>query len=70
MAPIPGSTDEELGVPAASRYECGVCWWVYDPQLGDPFAQIRPGTPFTALPAHWHCPHCDAPKERFMAVAE
>ncbi len=22
-------------LPADARLECGVCWWVYDPALGD-----------------------------------
>ena len=57
-------------MPPNVAYECGICWTVYDPALGDPFAQIRPGTPFAALPAHWHCPNCEAPKARFMAIRE
>lgn len=54
--------------PPAAAYECGVCWSVYDPALGDPYAQIPPGTPFASLPVHWRCPNCEAPKERFMAL--
>jgi rubredoxin len=53
-----------------AAYECGVCWAVYDPALGDPYAQVAPGTPFAALPAHWRCPNCDAPKARFLAISE
>ena len=56
--------------PADTPYECGVCWTVYDPALGDPYAQIVPGTPFAALPPLWRCPNCDAPKARFMALRE
>jgi rubredoxin len=48
------------------RRECGVCWTVYDPALGDPVAQVPPGTPFEALDEQWCCPHCDAPKHRFL----
>ena len=51
-------------------YECGVCWTVYDPALGDPYSQVPAGTAFAALPAHWRCPNCDAPKARFMAIRE
>ena len=29
-----------------SRLECKICWWVYDPAVGDPQWQIPPGTPF------------------------
>jgi rubredoxin len=69
MNSVPGPLDDELGVPPDTQYECGVCWWVYDPALGDPFAHVAPGTPFAALPVHWQCPHCDTPKARFMVVA-
>ncbi len=48
-------------------FECGVCWSGYDPAEGDPVWQIEPGTAFEALPAHWRCPKCDAPKEKFLA---
>lgn len=46
--------------------ECGICWWVYDPSEGDEAQDIEPGTAFTQLPDHWHCPICDAPKSKFM----
>ncbi len=48
--------------------ECGVCWWVYDPTLGDDVWQIQPGTAFTALPSHWRCPNCDAEQHQFMVL--
>lgn len=51
---------------ATASLECGICWWVYDPELGDPQAHVPPGTAFAALPAQWHCPNCDAPKHKFM----
>lgn len=50
------------------RRECGVCWTVYDPAVGDPVWQVPPGTAFEDLPAHWSCPHCAAEKSRFLAV--
>ncbi|MCU0757624.1 MAG: rubredoxin [Steroidobacteraceae bacterium] len=53
-----------------SRLECGVCWWVYDPQAGDELAQVPPGTAFAELPDHWVCPQCEAPRQRFMVVGE
>ncbi len=55
---------------AGDRMECGVCWSVYDPAEGDPVWQIPPGTPFSQLPDDWRCPHCDAPRLRFMRVAD
>jgi [NiFe] hydrogenase assembly HybE family chaperone len=51
-----------------ARLECGVCWHVYDPAVGDDVAQVPPGTPFAKLPDGWHCPNCDAEKHRFMVI--
>ncbi|MDR3465134.1 MAG: rubredoxin [Xanthobacteraceae bacterium] len=55
-------------VDPEARMECGICWTVYDPAVGDQVAQIAPGTPFVALPADWRCPTCDAPASKFMQV--
>ncbi|MFX6645053.1 rubredoxin, partial [Acinetobacter baumannii] len=37
-------------LPDNAKLECKICWWVYDPQQGDPVWQIAPGTAFTDLP--------------------
>lgn len=50
--------------------ECGVCWYVYAPELGDDVWQIPAGTPFDALPPEWRCPRCDAGRERFLPCGE
>lgn len=55
-------------IDADARLECGICWWVYEPQAGDTLANVPGGTPFLALPAHWRCPNCDAPKHKFMVL--
>jgi rubredoxin len=60
---------EPAGTPAP-RMECGVCWAVYDPALGDEVAQVRPGTPFEALPGDWCCPNCEAPAHKFMVLRD
>lgn len=57
-------------IDAGTRMECKICWHVYDPTLGDDVWQIPAGTPFTQLPDHWRCPHCDGDKEQFMALDE
>ncbi len=49
----------------AQKYECIVCGYVYDPEKGDPSADIPPGTPFEKLPDDWVCPECGASKEEF-----
>jgi [NiFe] hydrogenase assembly HybE family chaperone len=51
-----------------TRLECGICWWVYDPALGDDVMQVPPGTPFSRLPDTWRCPNCDAEKSKFMVL--
>ncbi|MGE0673947.1 rubredoxin [Methylibium sp. Pch-M] len=55
-------------LPAGARLECKICWWVYDPALGDPVWQIDPGTSFSDLPPHWRCPQCDGDAEQFMVL--
>ena len=55
-------------LPASARLECKICWWVYDPRLGDEVWQVLPGTPFTELPAFWRCPQCDGDAEQFMVL--
>ena len=50
---------------ATSRYICGICGFVYDPEKGDPTQGIPPGTPFSELPDDWHCPRCKREKSNF-----
>jgi rubredoxin len=59
-----------LDVRPEDRLECGICWWVYDPALGDDTRNVPPGTPFAALPDDWCCPGCDAPRHKFMVLGE
>lgn len=47
------------------KYVCILCGYVYDPDVGDPDADIEPGTSFDALPADWVCPICGAMKDQF-----
>ena len=65
--PIPSTLTE---LDDATRLECRICWYVYDPECGDEFEQIPPGTPFSALPGHWRCPQCDAEKSVFLPFEE
>ena len=52
----------------ATRLECRICWYVYDPAEGDELAQIPPGTPFRDLPDYWRCPQCDAEPDKFLPI--
>ncbi len=47
------------------KYECTVCGYIYDPELGDPDNGIEPWTPFGELPDDWVCPICGADKSEF-----
>jgi rubredoxin len=47
------------------KYVCNVCGYIYDPDEGDPDADIPAGTSFDDLPEDWVCPVCGAPKEEF-----
>jgi [NiFe] hydrogenase assembly HybE family chaperone len=59
---------DAAGLSPDAKLECGICWTIYDPAEGDPVWQIPPGTPFSELPTDWRCPHCDAPKHKFMVL--
>ena len=47
------------------KFECVLCGYVYDPEIGDPEADIEPGTPFEELPEAFVCPLCGAGKDEF-----
>jgi flavin reductase (DIM6/NTAB) family NADH-FMN oxidoreductase RutF/rubredoxin len=53
-----------------AKYECTVCNYIYDPEVGDPDGGIEPGTPFEKLPDDWVCPVCGASKDEFEKVEE
>jgi hydroxylamine reductase len=53
-----------------TKYECQVCGYVYDPEEGDPEAEITPGTTFENLPEEWVCPVCGAGKDEFNALED
>jgi rubredoxin len=57
-------------IDAATRLECRICWYIYDPAEGDALEQIPPGTAFADLPDHWRCPQCDAAREMFLPLAK
>ena len=47
------------------KYMCTLCGYIYDPEKGDPYHKIPPGTPFKKLPDYWVCPECGAEKSDF-----
>jgi rubredoxin len=54
----------------ASKYQCTICGYIYDPEKGDPNSGIAPGTLFENLPADWVCPQCGAAKEDFIELLQ
>lgn len=61
-------SEAESGEPLHDRYECDVCNYIYDPEVGDPDGGIAPGTPWEAVPDDWVCPVCGAGKADFSVV--
>jgi rubredoxin/flavin reductase (DIM6/NTAB) family NADH-FMN oxidoreductase RutF len=57
-------------VSEMAKYECTVCGYVYDPKLGDPDGDIKPGTPFEDIPDDWVCPVCGASKDQFEKIQD
>ncbi len=55
-------------VSPMNTYRCTICNYIYDPAVGDPDANVKPGTPFAALPDTWVCPVCGAGKDQFVKV--
>ena len=51
------------------KWECSVCGYIYDPDVGDPDGDIEPGVSFESLPDDWVCPVCGAPKEMFEKLS-
>jgi rubredoxin len=60
----------EMEVVKISKWECTVCGYVYDPELGDPDSDIEPGTAFEDLPEDWVCPECGVGKEDFEKIED
>ena len=52
------------------KYQCTVCDYIYDPEIGDEESDIAPGTAFEDLPEDWVCPDCGEPKESFEPLDE
>ncbi len=61
----PSYIEEKKKTPKMIKYRCTVCGYIYDPELGDPDGDIKPGTPFEEIPDDWVCPVCGAAKSEF-----
>jgi rubredoxin len=54
----------------SKKWECELCEFIYDPELGDPDSGIVPGTAFADIPDDWYCPVCGARKADFTPLSE
>ena len=50
------------------KWECIVCGWIYDEELGLPEEGIEPGTKWEDVPEDWVCPDCGVGKEDFDMI--
>ena len=50
------------------KYECEVCGYVYDSEIGDPDNGIAPGTAWEDSPEDWVCPLCAVGKDQFSEI--
>lgn len=60
--------EKKMVVTKAQKYQCTVCGYIYDPELGDPEGGIKPGIAFEELPDTWVCPVCGADKSQFEKI--
>ena len=47
------------------KYICNECGWIYDPAVGVPEENIKPGVKFEDLPEDFKCPVCGVGKDQF-----
>ncbi len=52
------------------KWQCTVCDYIYDPELGEPDDGIAPGTPFEEIADDWVCPECGVAKDMFVELNE
>ena len=50
------------------QYQCIVCGYFYDENLGDPEHGIAAGTRWQDVPGDWSCPDCGVAKSDFEMV--
>jgi rubredoxin len=59
------SDEKKIGGEKLDKYECTLCGYVYDPEIGDPDNGVPPGTAFENISGDWVCPVCGASKDDF-----
>ncbi|MFX0115951.1 MAG: rubredoxin [Candidatus Hodarchaeota archaeon] len=51
-----------------AKWECTICGWIYDEDVGDLDEGLEPGTKFEDIPDDWYCPECGAAKDDFIKL--
>ena len=51
-----------------NSWECNVCGYIYDPDIGDDEYNFDSGIIFNELPDEWECPVCGAGKTDFKEI--
>jgi rubredoxin-NAD+ reductase len=50
------------------KWQCMVCEFIYDEEVGRPEEGIPPGTRWEDVPDDWCCPDCGVGKEDFYML--
>ena len=50
------------------KWQCTVCGYIYEQEVGDEENGVDPGTPFNDLPDDWVCPECGEDKSYFEKI--
>ena len=50
------------------KWQCMVCGFIYDEELGLPDEGVAPGTRWDEIPEDWSCPDCGVSKEDFEMI--
>ena len=50
------------------KWQCVVCGFVYDEEVGMPEDGIAPSTAWSSIPDDWECPDCGVVKADFEMV--
>lgn len=50
------------------KYECVICGYIFDEELGIPEDGIEPGTRWEDIPDDWVCPDCGVSKFDFELI--
>ncbi|MDR2967523.1 MAG: rubredoxin [Methanobacteriaceae archaeon] len=50
------------------KMKCKVCGYIYDPEKGEPRANVEPGTEFEDISDDFRCPVCGALKKMFLSL--